>query len=710
MNIKKIIVLDMFWDEEENNGRLEEVVKSFNDPSKYWWVFDDGRSYQATLDALFWYYNKNMPNLDRYVEYIPEKYLDVVQQLVQENKSSTIFVTTCKYCGEIVATTLDTYERRGGLICSSCSKRLKAIERGGSLAEARPDVIPYYSKRNKLPIQLVPMHRKHEKDNKIHLICPRCKKEHTKRLDAVERSGAYCNQCARIKILCEKGQSLRSEYPVIADMFDKGNNSITSSQITSGSSTEEYIFYCDGKGKLKPHTFKKTVSAMVQAYNKGNSGCPVCTGFEAVRGVNDFKTLQPDKAELWDYENNDCNPEDIYYLSEKRCNFICPKGHKFTRDPRDMYYKSRGAKTRGCPICHGKQLVTGVNDLATLKPDVMEYWDYTKSEVDPTKVTIYSNQWAWFRCKNCGKSYLARIDQRCMTKGYCEDCRDRGWSDEEKELASIIKSWGIEIRENAKIFKGFNRSVDIYIPSKNIAIEYNGLYWHCDEVLKDNNSHYYKYLDCQEMGIQLIYVWEDDFLTKRDVVLKMLKRKLGVSNEPKINARDCTVDYVEYYDIADFVDDNHIQGSCTGSIYQVLRYKGNIVAVAIYQTQPNGYLNLRRYCTSGMIRGGFSKLVSHLELNYPNYLGIETFSDNCISDGSLYRENGFNLVNFLHPDYMYVVNNIRVHKFNYRLKRFETDPNLIYKKGLSERELAILNKLHRVYDAGKLKWKKDFRR
>ena len=59
MNIKKIIVLDMFWDEEENNGRLEEVVKSFNDPSKYWWVFDDGRSYQATLGALFLYYNKN---------------------------------------------------------------------------------------------------------------------------------------------------------------------------------------------------------------------------------------------------------------------------------------------------------------------------------------------------------------------------------------------------------------------------------------------------------------------------------------------------------------------------------------------------------------------------------------------------------------------------------------------------------------------------
>ena len=60
MELRKIIALDMFWDEEENKGRLEEVVKSFNDPQKYWWVFDDGRSYQSTIDNVFWYYERNI--------------------------------------------------------------------------------------------------------------------------------------------------------------------------------------------------------------------------------------------------------------------------------------------------------------------------------------------------------------------------------------------------------------------------------------------------------------------------------------------------------------------------------------------------------------------------------------------------------------------------------------------------------------------------
>jgi len=48
-----------------------------------------------------------------------------------------------------------------------------------------------------------------------------------------------------------------------------------------------------------------------------------------------------------------------------------------------------------------------------------------------------------------------------------------------------------------------------------------------------------------------------------------------------------------------------------------------------------------------------------------------------------------------------------VHKFNYRLARFRTDSALIYKPGLTERELAALNKLHRIWDAGKVLWVKE---
>ena len=58
----------------------------------------------------------------------------------------------------------------------------------------------------------------------------------------------------------------------------------------------------------------------------------------------------------------------------------------------------------------------------------------------------------------------------------------------------------------------------------------------------------------------------------------------------------------------------------------------------------------------------------------------------------------------LPPDYMYVIRNSREHKFKYRKKKFETDPKLKYVPGMTERELAELNGLLRIYDAGKIRF------
>jgi hypothetical protein len=75
-----------------------------------------------------------------------------------------------------------------------------------------------------------------------------------------------------------------------------------------------------------------------------------------------------------------------------------------------------------------------------------------------------------------------------------------------------------------------------------------------------------------------------------------------------------------------------------------------------------------------------------------------------VSDGNLYRSNGFLAVKHLPPDYFYLYQNQRVHKFNFRLKRFRDDPSLKYVEGMTETQLAELNNLPRIWDAGKVKW------
>lgn len=60
-------------------------------------------------------------------------------------------------------------------------------------------------------------------------------------------------------------------------------------------------------------------------------------------------------------------------------------------------------------------------------------------------------------------------------------------SKKEKEILSFINSLNIETIENDRLVVSPNE-LDIFIPSHNIGIEFNGLYWHSNEFL-DKNYH-----------------------------------------------------------------------------------------------------------------------------------------------------------------------------------------------------------------------------
>ena len=76
----------------------------------------------------------------------------------------------------------------------------------------------------------------------------------------------------------------------------------------------------------------------------------------------------------------------------------------------------------------------------------------------------------------------------------------------EKFIKNILDFHSIEYVTNVRLFD--NLEVDIYIPSKKIAIECNGVYWHSDKI-KTKNYHYKKYKVYEENNIQLLSIWED---------------------------------------------------------------------------------------------------------------------------------------------------------------------------------------------------------
>jgi hypothetical protein len=113
------------------------------------------------------------------------------------------------------------------------------------------------------------------------------------------------------------------------------------------------------------------------------------------------------------------------------------------------------------------------------------------------------------------------------------------------------------IRKINVILHRSKREIDIFIPSKKLAIEYNGLYWHSENFI-ENTYHLDKTEDCLKQDIKLIHIFEDEWIYKKDIVKSRLLNLIGFS-ENKIYARNCEIKEVNSREALKFLDENHIQ-------------------------------------------------------------------------------------------------------------------------------------------------------
>lgn len=88
--------------------------------------------------------------------------------------------------------------------------------------------------------------------------------------------------------------------------------------------------------------------------------------------------------------------------SNRRIALICPKcGYGKNGEWRPSI--AGACRTGGgCPACSGKVLVEGVNDVATVHPEIAAQWHPTLNEFPPTRVTSGSAKHVYLVCKDCG--------------------------------------------------------------------------------------------------------------------------------------------------------------------------------------------------------------------------------------------------------------------------------------------------------------------
>ena len=113
----------------------------------------------------------------------------------------------------------------------------------------------------------------------------------------------------------------------------------------------------------------------------------------------------------------------------------------------------------------------------------------------------------------------------------------------EKELKTFIEELGFETKRYISGCGDSRFELDIFVPSLNVAIEYNGAYYHSTNGINKRikTYHYNKSMFANKMGIELIHVWEDQWLNQRSLIETILKSRLGVLKENRIYARKCVV-------------------------------------------------------------------------------------------------------------------------------------------------------------------------
>jgi len=318
-----------------------------------------------------------------------------------------------------------------------------------------------------------------------------------------------------------------------------------------------------------------------------------------------------------------------------------------------------------------------------------------KISSDPNYIRYLNDGKSLFRCENGhdfeihSQNYHTRKENKINLCTICNPIGD-SQSLKEKELYEYIR-----LIYTGEIIQSYRDvlEIDIYLPNLKLGFEFNGLYWHSNK-FRYKNYHLDKLNHFKERGIRIIYIWEDDYLFKNDIIKSQIKNHLNLSN--RIWARKCYVKEIDNKISRDFLDKNHIQGSYKQIIKSFgLYYNEELVSVITFdhfegrKRMNNDEWNLSRFCNKSGISviGGASKLLNFFIKEFLP-IRIISYANKDWSEGALYDRLKFTKLYETKPDYKYIIGYKRYHKSNFKKNE------RLYKDYI------------KIYDCGKIKFEK----
>lgn len=224
------------------------------------------------------------------------------------------------------------------------------------------------------------------------------------------------------------GDSLAENFPEFAAELDSERNSGLHPRDVHKGSGKNVFWRC-----AFGHSFRQRV---VDRTGRGY-GCPVCSGQDVWPGKTDLATKFPEVARWWDEDLNEARPSEVMPSSHVKFWWKCPEKHSFDLPASKMTSRF------SCPVCSGKRIIPGLNDLRTLHPELVAQWS-AKNSFGPDEVGEGSSKKVLWVCKE-EHEFAQLVHNRTALGQNCPYCAGQkpivGENDLETLAPELLKEW-----------------------------------------------------------------------------------------------------------------------------------------------------------------------------------------------------------------------------------------------------------------------------
>lgn len=416
--------------------------------------------------------------------------------------------------------------------------------------------------------------------------------------------------------------------------------------------------------------------------------------------------------------------------------FTCDMAHEWQARPANVIHLGSG-----CPYCaKANYSKIAIEWLNTISADIKHAENggevrlrgqsgklYSVDGYDPATNTVYEFNGSAYHgdpslydntdTPHPFKKHLTAKELRDLTTNKSSDLMRAGYV--------VVSQWESEYRKSSKILSDFITDIEQIANTHEytrtgIGFNVNSIkvYYHDVNLCREQLVGKSYLLDLNKQSDKCLHVFSDEYDSNRKLIIDKIRYITKTNkNINKIAARLCDITILQNDIAAQFIKNNHAQGSDNSQIYYGLTHRGVLVAVMGF-TKPRLFMSkssvtedvweLSRFATLNefSVVGAASKLLKSFENNHQPK-EIFSFADKRWSDGNLYKSLGFieNIKSY--QAYYYVINGIRHHRFGYR-KSIQPKRLEYFDQNLNEYDNMLLNGYDRVWDCGSIKFTKTY--